>query len=61
MTQMNLTTKPKQTHRHRERICVCQGEGEGRGGLGIWDQQMQAVLWRMDKQGPRIGTIFNIL
>ena len=37
MTQMNLSTKQKQTHRHREQTCFCQGEGEwGREGLGVW-------------------------
>ena len=37
MTQMNLPTKQKQTHRHREQICGCQGE-EGRewDGWGVW-------------------------
>ena len=38
MTQMNLFTKRKQTHRHREQTCGCQGGergGEGRiGSLG---------------------------
>ena len=37
MTQMNLSTKQKQTHRHREQSCGCQGGGgleEGR--IGIW-------------------------
>ena len=28
MTQVNLATKQKQTHRHKEKICGCQG-GEG--------------------------------
>ena len=32
MTQMNLFTKQKQTHRCRERTCGCQGGG-GRGGM----------------------------
>ena len=27
MTQMNLSTKQKQTHRHREQTCGCQGGG----------------------------------
>ena len=31
MTQMNLSTKQKQTHRQREQICDCQGGGEGSG------------------------------
>ena len=34
MTQMNLSTKKKQTHRYREQTCGCQGGG----GLGEgWD------------------------
>ena len=32
MTQMNLSTKQKQTHRHREQTCDCQGGGEEGGG-----------------------------
>ena len=54
MTQMNLFTK--QTHRHREQTCGCQGGGcWGRDGLGVWDQQMQTIIYRMDKQqGPTV-------
>ena len=41
MTQMNLSTKQKQTHRHREQTCGCQGGGvwgEGLfGSLGLAD------------------------
>ena len=29
MTQMNLSTEHKQTHRHREQIYSCQGGGVG--------------------------------
>ena len=48
---MNLSMKQKQTHRHREQTCGCQrGEGWGRDGLGVWDQQMQTIICRMDKQ-----------
>ena len=40
-TQMNLSTKQKQTHGHREQTCGCQrvaGEGEGwNGSLGLVD------------------------
>ena len=36
MTQMNLTTKRKQTHRHREQTCACRG-GEGSGGGMDWE------------------------
>ena len=35
---------------------VAKGEGSwGKGGLGVWDQQMQAIIYRMDKQqGPTV-------
>ena len=33
---------------YREQTCGCQGEG---WGLGVWDQQMQTIIYRMDKQG----------
>ena len=27
----------------------------GRGGLGVWDQQMQTIIYKMDKQqGPTV-------
>ena len=67
MTQMNLLTKQKQTHGCREQTCGCQREGEqGRDGREIWDQQMQTIRLRLDKQqGPSVyiaqGTILNIL
>ena len=32
MTQMNLSTKQKQTHRHREQPVVAKGRGPGKGG-----------------------------
>ena len=36
MTQVNLSTKQKQTHRHREQTCGCQGGGMvGEGWIGI--------------------------
>ena len=48
---MNLsTTEQKQTHRHREQICGCQGERKEWDGLEVWDQQMQTITYRMDKQ-----------
>ena len=54
--KINLSTKQKQTHRHREQNCGCQGGGSvGEGGLGVWDQQMQIIIYRMDKQqGPTV-------
>ena len=50
--QMNLSTKQKQTHGHREQTCsVTKVEGkQGRVGLGVWDRQMQTIMYRMDKQ-----------
>ena len=53
---MNLSMKQKQTHRHREQICGCQeGVGWGRDGVGCWDQQMQTITYRLDKQqGPTV-------
>ena len=51
MAQMNLSTKQKQNHGHREQTCGCQG------GVweGIWDYQIQTIIYRMDKQqGPTI-------
>ena len=53
---MNLATKQKQTHRHREQTCGFQGgRGQGREDLGVWDQQMQTIMYRMDKQqGPTV-------
>ena len=55
---MNLPMKQKQTHRHREQTCGCQGEGGvGGDGLRIWDQQMQTIIYRVDKQqGPTYST-----
>ena len=48
---MNLSMKQKQTQRHRDQTCGCQGrEGQGRDGLGIWDQQMQTIIYKTDKQ-----------
>ena len=53
---MNLAMKQKQTHRHREETGGCQGGGVwGKDGLGVWDQQIQTVIYRMDnQQGPTV-------
>ena len=64
---MNLSIKQKQNHGHREQTGGCQGGGGwGRAGVGGWDQQMQTIVYRMDKQqGPTVviaqRTIFSIL
>ena len=51
---MNLSTKQIQTHRHRGQTCGCQGGGGwGKVGLRVWDEQLQTIIYRMDKQqGP---------
>ena len=55
MTQINLSMT--QTHRHGEQICDCQGrDGQRSEGLGVCDQQMQTMMYRMDKQGPTTYT-----
>ena len=50
---MNISTKQKQTHRHRNRLEVGRvGWGDGEG---VWGQQMQTIIYRMDKQqGPPV-------
>ena len=37
MTQMNISTKQKQTYRYREQTCGCHGGQWGRKGLGVRD------------------------
>ena len=40
----------KQTQRHRKQICGYQrGEGGGRDKLGVWDQQIQTTIYKIDK------------
>ena len=51
MAHVNLSTKQKQTHRHRKQTCGCQGGGaSGREVQGVWDQQMETIIYRMDQQ-----------
>ena len=51
-----MNFKQKQTHKHRDQIYITKGEeGLGREGLGVWDQQMQVIIHRIDKkQGPTV-------
>ena len=53
---MNLSVKQKQTDRHREQTYGCQGGGGwGTNEVGGWDQQIQTIVYRMDKQqGPTV-------
>ena len=48
MTQMNLSTEQKQTHRHGEQICGCQAGGgrEGwRGQCGVGRCKLLHLKW----------------
>ena len=51
MTQMNLFTKQKQTHRHRKQNCGC--KGQGRGGMewefGISRCKLLHIEWINNK------------
>ena len=52
MTQMNLCTKQKQTHRHREQTCGWQGGG-GWGGMdwefGVSRYKLLYIEWINNK------------
>ena len=62
---MNIFMKEKQTQAEKPDLWLPRGKSRsGRDGLGVWDQQMQAILYIMDKQqGPTAvrDTIFNIM
>ena len=51
---MNLFTKQKQTPRYRKQTMVTKGESGGSGGgkhkSGVWEWQMQATVYKIDKQ-----------
>ena len=56
MTQMNLSTKQKQTYRRREQTCGCHGEVQrGRDGPGIWGWWLKTITYGIDKPpGPTV-------
>ena len=48
---MNLSMKQKQNQGYREQTGGCPGgEGWERFGLGVGDQQVQTITYRMSKQ-----------
>ena len=67
MTQMNLSTKQKQTHRHREQTCGCQEGGGCRRRkdweFGISRCKLLYIEWINNKVllYSTQGTIFSIL
>ena len=49
MARMNLPTK--QTHGHRKQTYGYQrGEDVGRDKLGVWDQQIKTITYKIDKK-----------
>ena len=61
---MNLLKKQKQAHRCRKQTYGYQRGMEG-DKLGVWDQQIQTTIYKIDKQQTSYciaqGTIFSIL
>ena len=52
---MNIFTKQKQTHKHRKQTYeAIKVESRGKDKLGVWDQQMQTTIYKIDKQGPTL-------
>ena len=49
MIQMNLLTKQKQTHRLRKLMVTNQGRGWGRDKLGVWSEQIQTSIYKINK------------
>ena len=50
MSQMNLSTRQKWTHRHRKQTCGCQGGGEREGvgwmgNLGLVEAIIFPIPW----------------
>ena len=57
---MNLSMKQKQTHRHRKQTNGYQrGKVEGRDKLGVWDQQIQTTIYKIDKQQDPTCRMYN--
>ena len=57
---MDLSTKQRQTHRHRGQTCGCQGrEGWRRDGLGVWDKQVQTIIFILDCSKRSEAEIFQ--
>ena len=56
MIQINIPITQKQIHRHRGQTCGCQGGWrEEAGRIGVWDEQLPTIVYRMDKsQGPSV-------
>ena len=49
MTQMKLSTRNVEN-----KLVIASVGVQGRDGLWVWDEQMQTIIYRIDKQGPAI-------
>ena len=51
MIQMNLFTKQKDSQTQKTNLWLPKGKGGGGGDkLGVWDQQVQTTIYKIDKQ-----------
>ena len=50
ITQMNLYTKQKQTHRLRKQTSGNQRGKVGRDKLGVWDSHINTTIYKIDNQ-----------
>ena len=51
---MNLSMKTNRLTHIEKRLVVSKGVGRGGQWMGVWDLQMQTIIYRMDKQGPTV-------
>ena len=58
---MTLFRKQKQTHRYKNiykkkttNLWLPKGKVKKVAKLGVWDQRMQAIVYKTDKQGPTV-------
>ena len=52
--QMNLFTKQKNTHRHRKQTYGYQRGNPGRDKLGVWDEHLYTVMYKINKKAPTV-------
>ena len=51
MVPTDLFTKQQQTHRHRKQnLRFPERKGVGRNKSGVWDQQMQTLIYKIDME-----------
>ena len=55
---MNCTLKASS---HREQTCGCQVGRWERDGVGVWDEQMQTSIYRVDKQQVLLQSAENYI